>query len=58
MRSHKKRTSQFTIRVTEDLHEQLRVLAEKDGRPLASYVSYLLQQHVDAKQLEAGRKVE
>ena len=39
----------LTIVVNEDLHEQIKVLAEKDKRSINSLINKLMQDHVDSQ---------
>lgn len=51
-----RKNTQITVRVTDELRDKLKQLATDDDRPLASYITRLLQQHVDAKLAKSGKK--
>ena len=42
------------LRITPELKEELRKLAEADGRSLSGYLLYILQMHVDELQKSKG----
>lgn len=47
---------QFSVRMPEELRNELVEMAAADDRSLASYITRALQEHVDAKKAKAEEK--
>ena len=58
MDRNRTKNAQFSVRISEELYEQLKIYAREDDRSLASYVMRVLQQHADAKLAEKREAVE
>ena len=50
------RTAPLGLRITPNLKEALAALAKAERRTLASYVELVLEEHIESKKKQAGKK--
>lgn len=45
---------QFTLRLREEIHDKIKVIADKNKRSLTMQIEYLIEQHIEAYEKENG----
>jgi hypothetical protein len=53
--TQEKREVILSVRVSEDLADAIRGLADADERPLSKYIEMLLRRHASEKGLDVGK---